>query len=90
MFTVFKKEIEEDLKLEERYKLSHTNEELGYRKKLQEKFKFMNLQKSRLPLFSSLMKTWDWLRRYYFNLNAKQSINEYEYAKKMRYVNNTM
>ena len=71
------------MEIEKRYKLNHTEEELNYRKQLQQKFLFFHKQRDRTS-FNGMRKTWKWLRTHYFNNKVKDSIETYEYSKHIR------
>jgi hypothetical protein len=81
----YQKEIEEENELERKYKLNHTPEEIERRKEFQEKFKFYHLKQRRIYTFKGLIKTYRWFRKNYFNFNVKQTIEEYEYYKYLRF-----
>ena len=79
----YRKEIQDDIELEKKYQISHTQKEVEYRKKLQERFKFLQAQKKKV-VFNATRKTWGWLRKYYINLQVKNSVENYEYSKEMK------
>ena len=78
----FKKEIQEDLEIERKYRIAHTQHEMEHRKELQDKVKHFQKSKSRVAM-NGVRKTWKWLRKNYMNFQVKNTIENYEYAKQI-------
>lgn len=80
MNNIFQKEIQDEIKLEEKYKLNHTEEELKYRKELQSKYRAVNASERR-KFLNAFWTSFKWIRRYYLSFSSKNSFEEYEYSK---------
>jgi len=78
--SVFAKEIQDEIKLEEKYKLNHTEEELKHRKELQSKFRGNNTTERR-KFLNAFWISFRWVRKNYLNFSSKNSFEEYDYAK---------
>jgi len=81
---IFADDIKNDTELEKKYKLKLSSEEKDYIKELQTKYKYLN-QYGRYHYFPAMRSVFYFLISNYFNFKTKSSIEQYKYAKEMRF-----
>ena len=90
----FKSEIDEEMRLDMKYNLSRTKDEMekvklfiNKRRILQDRYKYYNMKSSYAPMCNGIRNLWSWMRKNYFSFRVRDTLDENNYAKYMKRVN---